>query len=343
MEAAVFRGVGNPLSIEDVEAPQIRPGDLLIKVEYCGICGSDLHATEEGALVVPDGQILGHEFTGTVVETGAEAGPEWQVGQTVTAVPVNACADCGRTCRLGMGIHCPNNIITGFGAPGAYAEYIRVDSGNALRLPDGLSLRDGATAEPLSVGHHVIDKAQMRPGTDVLVIGAGPIGLSCAAFARFAGARNVVVSEFAENRRQRALAMGATAAVDPAAGDVAAQYAEIAGGPPELVIECVGVPGMLDLCIGLVKHQGKVMVCGVCTKADSFIPLAALAKEVCLQWALGYKKRDFEVVLDLLASGRIDPKPLVTHVIGFDDLADRFEKLRTPTDECKILLRPARD
>ena len=150
MEAAVFRGVGNPLSIERVEAPSVRPGDLLIKVEYCGICGSDLHATEAGALVVPDGQILGHEFTGTVVETGGDVGTDWKVGDHVTAVPVNACADCGRQCRLGMGIHCPNNIITGFGAPGAYAEYIRVDAGNALRLPQGLSFREGATAEPLS-------------------------------------------------------------------------------------------------------------------------------------------------------------------------------------------------
>ena len=228
MEAAVFRGVGNPLSIEHVDEPAVRPGDLLIKVEYCGICGSDLHATEAGALVVPDGQILGHEFTGTVVEVGAEAGSDWKVGDQVTAVPVNACAECGRQCRLGMGIHCPNNIITGFGAPGAYAEYIRVDAGNALRLPQGLSFREGATAEPLSVGHHVIDKAGMRPGTDVLVIGAGPIGLSCTAFARFAGARHVVVSEFAENRRERALAMGATAAIDPNAGDVDEQYRAIA-------------------------------------------------------------------------------------------------------------------
>ena len=153
----------------------------------------------------------------------------------------------------------------------------------------------------------------------------------------------MVVSEFAENRRERALAMGATAAIDPNAGDVDEQYRAIAGGRPDLVIECVGVPGMLELCINLVKHQGKVMVCGVCTKEDSFIPLAALAKEVCLQWALGYKPRDFEVVLDLLANGRIDPAPLITHVIGFDDLATRFEKLRTPTDECKVLLRPQRD
>ncbi len=342
MEAAVFRGVGNPLSIEQVSDPEPRPGDLLIKVEYCGICGSDLHATQEGALVVPDGMILGHEFTGEIVDIGAEVGPGWTLGERVTAVPVNACEDCGRQCKLGMGIHCPNNLITGFGVPGAYAEYIRVDAGNVLKLPKGLGLREGAIAEPLAVGHHVIDKAAMRPGSNVLVIGAGPIGLSCATFARFAGARHAVVSEFSESRRRRAEAMGATASLDPEAGDVAEQFAAIAGGAPDLVIECVGVPGMLEQCLELVKHQGKVMVCGVCTKPETFIPLTALAKEACLQWALGYVPRDFEVVLDLLAAGRIDPEPMVTHVIGFDDLAAQFEKLRRPTDECKILLRPQR-
>ncbi len=340
MQAAVFHGVGTPLAIEEVDKPELRPGDVMIKIEYCGICGSDLHATQEGDLVVPDGMILGHEFTGEIVEIGAEAGDEWQLGQRVTAVPVNACDDCGRQCKFGRGIHCANNLITGFGVPGAYAEYIRVDSGNVLSLPEGLGLREGAAAEPLAVGHHVIDKVAMRPGTNVLIIGAGPIGLSCATFARHCGARHVVVSEKSENRRTRAEQMGATATLDPGAGDVAEGYAALTGGPPDLVIECVGVPGMLGMCIDLVKFQGKVMVCGVCTQAETFVPLAALAKEVCLQWALGYQKRDFEVVLDLLANGRIDPQPMITHVIGFEDLSKRFEDLRTPTDECKILLRP---
>ena len=85
------------------------------------------------------------------------------------------------------------------------------------------------------------------------------------------------------------------------------------------------------------------MICGVCTRPESFIPLTALAKEACLQWALGYTPRDFEVVLDLLTSGRVNAQPMITHVIGFEDLAEKFEKLRKPTDECKILLRPRRD
>lgn len=340
MRAAVFDGVGKPLVIKDVEKPETRPGDLLIKVDYCGICGSDLHCTQPGDLVVPEGQILGHEYTGEIVEVGADASTDWKVGERVTAVPVNACEDCGRQCKEGMGIHCPNNIITGFGIPGAYAEYIRVDAGNALRLPENVGMREGATAEPLAVGHHVIDKADMRPGSNVLIIGAGPIGLACATFSKLSGARHVVVSEYAEPRRERAIAMGATAAIDPAHVDVAEAFAEMAGGPPDLVIECVGVPGMIGQCVELVKHQGKVMVCGVCTQAESFVPLTALAKEVCLQWVLGYEKRDFEVVLDFLAAGRIDPQPLITHEIGFDDLSATFEKLRKPTDECKILLRP---
>jgi len=306
MRAAVFHGVGKPLVIEEVSDPDVLPGDLLIKVDYCGICGSDLHCTQPGDLVVPEGQILGHEFTGNVVEVGSAAGGDWKVGDRVTAVPVNACDECDRQCKLGMGIHCPNNIITGFGIPGAYAEYIRVDATNVLRLPDGVGFREGATAEPFAVGHHVIDKARMRPGSNVLVIGAGPIGLSCATFAILAGARNVVVSEYAEPRRERALRMGATAVIDPAKRDVAEAFADLAGGLPDLVIECVGVPGMIGLCIDLVKPQGKVMVCGVCTQPETFVPLAALATKV----GLGDPRLEAET-----AHGRLGQAPLDRIVI----------------------------
>lgn len=341
MRAAIFHGVDKQLTVEQVSVPEVRPGDLLIKVEYCGICGSDLHATQSGELVVPDGTVLGHEFSGEVVAKGDDVDTEWQVGDRVTAVPVNACQECGRQCKYGMGIHCPNNIITGFTleAPGAYSEYIRADAGNVLRLPKQVGFKEGATAEPLAVGHHVIDKAQMRPGSNVLVIGGGPIGLASTAFARFSGARHVVMSEYSELRRNIALSMGATDTINPETEDVAEAFTKLTGGPPDIVIECVGVPGMLGQCIDLVAHQGKVMVCGVCTKPDSFVPLAALAKEVCLQWALGYQKRDFEVVLDLIASGRIDPSPMISHIIGFDELPARFEALRQPTDECKVLIK----
>lgn len=342
MSAAVFEGLGKPLTVKDVPRPDPGPNDLVLRVGYCGICGSDLHATQPGALVVPEGTVLGHEFAGEVVAVGSALSGQWQEGERVTAVPVNACDDCGNVCRYGMGIHCPNNRITGFetSVPGAYAQYVRVNAANVVRLPEGVSLEQGATAEPLAVGHHVMDKAGMRPGSRVLVIGGGPIGLACVAFARLAGARHAILSEYNANRRQVAAAMGATATIDPAAGPVSEQYATIAGGPPDLVIECVGIPGMLGECIELVRHQGKVMVCGVCTEPESFVPLTALAKEACLQWALGYEQRDFEVVLDHMASGRLDPAPMVSHVIGFDELPGRFEALRQPTDECKVLIRP---
>lgn len=342
MQAAVFPGLGEPLALKELSRPEIGPTELLVRVGYCGVCGSDLHATQPGDLVVPEGTILGHEFSGEIAAVGEAVREDWQVGERVTAVPVQACGDCHRVCKYGLGIHCPNNTITGFDpiAQGAYAEYVRVESANAVRLPEAVSLEAGATVEPLSVGLHAVAKAVMAPGSDVLVIGGGPIGLACIAAARVAGARHAVLSEFNEKRRAIAQAMGATAAIDPEAGDVAEQYGAIAGGPPDIVFECVGVPGMLGQCIELVKHQGKVIACGVCTKAESFVPLTALAKEACLQWALGYGKRDFEVVVDLIASGRLDPAPMISHVIGLDALPQRFEALRTPTDECKVLIRP---
>ncbi|MGF1606482.1 MAG: zinc-binding dehydrogenase [Rhodothalassiaceae bacterium] len=343
MKAAVFEAIGQPLRVTERPAPAPGPRDVIIQVNWCGICGSDLHATQPGDLVVPAGTILGHEFSGTIAAVGEVAAAEWRIGERVTAVPIQACGACDGQCRLGMGIHCPNNTIIGFSpeAQGAYAGAVRVDMGNVLRLPADVDLRMGATAEPLAVGHHVIDKAAMRPGASVLVLGGGPIGLACTQFARHYGARSVLLSDFSVGRRKIALQMGADDVIDAGAGDAGAAFEARTGRRPDVILECVGVPGMLHQCIEAVAPQGKIMVCGVCTQAESFVPLTALAKEACLQWVLGYTKRDFEIVLELMAARRIDPTPMISHEIGLDDLPHRFEALRRPTDECKVLVSTA--
>lgn len=179
MKAAVFRGVDRLLSIEDVPLPQAGPGELVLRVHYCGVCGSDLHSTHPGLFTVKSGTILGHEFSGEIVESGA---PAWNVGERVTALPNNACSSCladgHRECRDGLGMICPANRLTGFSPnrPGALAEYVKVPVGQALRLPDAVGEREGALIEPLA------DR--------VLVIGGGPIGLAVSAFSRQAGARS---------------------------------------------------------------------------------------------------------------------------------------------------------
>lgn len=343
MKAAVFRGLGNPLAIETVVDPEIRDGEVLLKVAYCGICGSDLHATAEGVFVVPDGTVLGHEFSGEVVRSADLA---WTKGDRLTSVPVNACADetCKRlgACKNDLGILCPNNRITGLAVdvPGAYAEYVKVGARQALRLPDGVSYQEGALVEPLAVGLHAVRKAKLGVGARILIIGAGPIGLSVAAFARLAGAREVVVSEMNATRREKSMAMGATAVIDPASENTAEAFARIAGCPPDAIFECVGVRGLIQQCIDLSRPRGLLVVVGVCMMEDTVVPISAILKELNIQFVLGYVSEDFEIVLDAIAKKTINAMPMVSDIVGFDELPAAFEALRRPKGQIKVLIRP---
>jgi (R,R)-butanediol dehydrogenase/meso-butanediol dehydrogenase/diacetyl reductase len=343
MRAAVFHELGKPLQIETVSKPQAGPGEIVLKVHYCGICGSDLHATHPGVFVVPDGTILGHEFAGEIVESGA---PGWEIGEMATALPNNACEDCRnlglRECKDNLGIMCPKNTLTGFhpSAQGAYAEYVKFSANEALRLPSTVKSREGAAVEPLAVGLHAVNKGKVTVGERVLIMGGGPIGLAVAIFSKLAGARDVVVSEFASARREAAGALGATAVIDPSKQDVAEVFARKTGGQPDVIFECVGVPGMIQKAIDLSRPFGRIVVVGVCMVEDTMTPISAIFKEANIQYVLGYGRPDWRLVLDLLDSGRVDPRPMITNVIGLEELPSAFESLRRPTTQIKVMVCP---
>lgn len=343
MKAAVFHELGKPLAVESVPKPQAGPGEIVLKVHYCGICGSDLHSTHPGVFVVPDGTILGHEFAGEIVESGA---PGWKIGEMATALPNNACADCKAMglgeCKDHLGIMCPKNTLTGFhpSAQGAYAEYVKFSASEALRLPSAVKSREGATVEPLAVGLHAVNRGKVTMGESVLVMGGGPIGLAVAVFAKLAGARDVILSEYAPARREAAGSLGATAVIDPAKEDVAEAFARKAGRPPDIIFECVGVPGMIQKCIDLSRPFGRIVVVGVCMVEDKTVPISAIFKEINIQYILGYGRPDWRLVLDLLDAGRVDPKPMITDVISLEQLPDAFEALRKPTSQIKVMVRP---
>ena len=209
------------------------------------------------------------------------------------------------------------------------------------RLPTGVGFDEGAMVEPLAVAHHAVAMAELGTADDVLVVGAGPIGVAVALFARLAGARNVVVSERFADRRALAIAAGATATIDPGAGPVAPAFAALAGRAPPVVFECVGVPGLIQQCIDVAGIRGRVVVAGACFQDDSIKPVAALGKEVSLRFSQCYTERDFEAVIAAIAAGRADPEPLHTRTIGFDALPAAFDALRKPSADCKILIDPA--
>jgi 2-desacetyl-2-hydroxyethyl bacteriochlorophyllide A dehydrogenase len=293
--------------------------------------------------VVPDGTILGHEFAGEIVESGS---PLWKVGEMATALPNNACEDCRKLglmkCKDDMGIMCPKNTLTGFhpSTQGAYAEYVKFSCEEALRLPSAVKAREGAAVEPLAVGLHAVNKGKVALGERVLILGGGPIGLATAVFSKLAGARDVIVSEFAPARREAAGAMGATGVIDPSKEDVAEAFARQAGGPPDIIFECVGVPGMIPKAVDLSRTWGRIVVVGVCMVEDPWVPMSAIFKETNIQYVLGYGRPDWRLVLDLLDSGRVDPRPMITDIVSLDELPAAFEALRKPSTQIKVMVRP---
>ncbi len=341
MRALEFHETGRPLRIIERSPPASAPGEVVVKVAYCGICGSDVHATEASASQVGRGTVLGHEFSGEVVQSGD---PVWKAGDRVIGVPLKPCDECHPlgTCKDGLGILCPSNRIIGMSpeAPGGYAEYVRIHGRQLLRVPDRIALDAAALAEPLAVGAHAVRLAGQLLGRRVLVIGAGPIGLATTAFARRAGARDVVVSELDFDRRERALRLGASAIVDPAIGPLAASFRDLTGGPPEIVFECVGVPGVLAQCIDVAGIRGRIVVVGVCRHEDRIVPRAAIRKELLLQFVLGYTSEDFQLSLDLLGSAGFDAGAMITGRVTFEELPGVFESLRHPNAHGKVLLEP---
>ncbi len=337
MRAAFFHGIGQPLSVEQVPEPLPEPGEIVLAVGACGICGSDLHASEVPDYGLKPGTVLGHEFAGTVVRS---ADPAWQPGDRAAVIPFALCAECepAGECRDGLVPVCTRMRGLGFSpaAPGGYAQQVKARGSQALRLPDSVSLQDGALLEPLAVAQHAVALAGVRAGMTVLVVGAGPIGLGVAAIAALVGAV-VTVSEPAAGRRERALRVGAAAVLDPVAEDPAPAFRAA-----EVIIECVGIPGMLQRCVEMARPHGRIVVVGVCMEEDRIRPRMAIRKELALQFAFAYTRDDFAAVLDHLAAGRLRGGDFVTSVIGLDALPETFEALRRPSAEVKVLVDPTR-
>jgi (R,R)-butanediol dehydrogenase/meso-butanediol dehydrogenase/diacetyl reductase len=197
--------------------------------------------------------------------------------------------------------------------------------------------------EPLAVGIHAVRVADLKAGSRVLIIGAGPIGLTVALWARFFGAGEVVVSEMAATRVELARQMGATGVITPDPGadaeSLGAQFADLAGGPPDIIFECVGAPGLLQQCIELAPQRGKIIPVGVCEQPDAITPFFGLVKELQIQFAIAYTRDDFETCIAMLAEGRIDVSPMITDVVSLEELPQAFEALRTPSHQCKVLTR----
>ena len=340
MKAAVFDVPGKPMEVRDVEVPQPGPGQLLIKVKRCGICGSDLHLTDtHSRWNPPSGTVMGHEFSGEVVDLGDGTQHEWKEGDRLAALPYIGCGECYQ-CLSGEPFHCPRALALPTGdLVGGFGEYAVVGAREAVRLADAVSWEEGAFTEPLAVGLHAVALSSVRPGAPVLILGAGPVGLAIAACARLMGAGPVIVSARTERHGDLARTMGATEFMinDEHLGE---RFARLAGGPPEIVFEGVGLPGMMELCGNLVAVKGEIVMAGACNGDETFFAITPTVKELTYRFAACYTIRDFASAQEMIATHRIDMMPMFDGTVSLGEFPQAFEQLRTDKSVCKLMLAP---
>jgi len=319
--------------VEEVPEPAPGPGELVLRVQGCGICGSDLHLHHSGLL--PAGAIMGHEFSGELVESVSG----FRAGERFCAIPTLSFGRCPK-CLTGLSAYCANGSrAIGLGpAPGALAEYVAVAAHNAVRLPDGVGPELGALVEPLAVGLHAVEVAKIRPDEAVLVLGAGPVGLAITLWLRHLGTRVVIVSEKSEGRREVAARLGASEVVEPSGLLPAAQ--RLAPEGIDVVFEATGVPGLIAQGLSSARFRGRVVVVGVCSHPDTIFPLAGILKEATVHFVLAYEASDFRYTVAMLEQERIDPAPMVTDRIGLAEVPAMFDTLTAPTTQAKVLIDP---
>ncbi len=328
-----MQGLHKPLIIEIIDDPTPGAGELVVKVGRCGICGSDLHMTEDATFGKGAGDVLGHEFAGEVVALGK--GTEGvALGDLVSVIPLTSCGICA-ACRSGEVAWCAQFGLQG----GGYAEYAVTRPNQCVKLPMSASMADGAIIEPLAVALHGVNMSGLKAGDTVLILGAGPIGLAVAFWARRKGAAEIILQDVVDHQQARALDMGASGfVVDP--NDPVGGAERALGGKADIVFECVGIPGLIEQAVSQVRNRGTILLLGLCTRPDTFNSFAMLSKEVRLITSAFFTRGEYEMALDVLDAGAAEPRLLVTDTITLADTPDRFEALRTRTHQCKVLIAP---
>lgn len=334
MRAARFTGLGERLEFGTLPDPVPGAGEVLVKVARCGICGSDLHMAEDPAYGACPGDVFGHEFAGEVVDLGQGA-EGLRKGDLVSVIPLKSCGQCEH-CRKGEVQWCAAFGLQG----GGYAEYALTRPNQCVQLPQSASLADGAIIEPLAVALHGVRLSGLKAGDSALVLGAGPIGLAVAFWARRMGAGRVVVQDIADWQRDRALAMGADAFIADASDPVGASDGAFPLGKPDVVFECVGIPGLIAQAVQQVRNRGTILLLGLCTRPDTFNSFAMLQKEVRLVTSAFFTRQDYEDALDALSAGAVEPRLMVTETIGLEQVPDMFAALKQRTQQCKVLIAP---
>ena len=351
MKATRFYGP-HDLRTDEIDEPELQPGTVKIKVDWTGICGTDLHEYEEGPIFCPSpghphplsGEsvpvILGHEFAGVATEV-ADGVTHINVGDKVAVDPIYNCGDCA-PCRAGSYNLC---VIVGYvglsGRGGGFAEYVVVQADRVHGLGD-VPTDIGALVEPLAVAHHAISRSGAKPGDSVVVFGAGPIGLFVIALLKAQGIDRIFSVELSSIRKAKATRAGASMVLDPSEVDVVERIKEETNGlGADVAFECVGVNAAIQSAIEALRFHGTLVNISIWGHKAEVDMLTLLMKELTVKGSFAYAN-DHAPVIELLKSGKLDVADFITGRIAVEDVYEQgFRQLIDNKEEnVKILVHP---
>jgi (R,R)-butanediol dehydrogenase / meso-butanediol dehydrogenase / diacetyl reductase len=325
MKAAVTTD-DHGFEVVELRDPTPEPDQLVIRVTACGVCGSDIKAQP----FAPAGMVMGHELGGEVVAVGLHT-DSWREGINVAVLPVISCGSC-QYCRAGLVSHCPESRYIGMGAAGGFAEYAAVPARHCFAVPVEVPAAYSALVEPFAVGLHGVHSAEIGPGDDVLVVGAGGVGLTTLIWALREGGARVTVADPDARRRDSASSMGAT--------DVLASVSEAELGGYDVVVECVGRPELVQVCQPALRPRGRLVVSGACAEPTCIEPITALLKELTVRYSVAYSTDEFHEVVTAFGHGDIDPTPTVGPRFGLDRIAEAFDAVREARVRGRVSVTP---
>ena len=323
--------------VQEVPRPRIGPDEILVEVLASSICGTDLRIIRNGHRKLADGQtiILGHEFAGRVVEVGPELNGAGGLaeGTAVGVAPNIGCGSCPM-CRRGLPNMCPDYCAFGINMDGSHARYVRIpraaiDQGCVIPLPAALAFEDATLIEPLSCAVNGSLACRIKAGETVVIFGGGPMGLLHLMLARTSGAAQVVLVEPEAHRAQKARQLGADETINPAAEDVGRRILALTGGRgADVIITACSVPTVQEQALGLLAPFGRLCLFGGLPKDQAVIRLDSNLihyRNLVVTGVTGGSPGDFRIAMDLIATGRLDVKSVVSHVFEFEQVDQAFE------------------
>ena len=328
MKTAVMTGL-RKIAFEKRPIPEPADDEALVKIEYVGVFGSDLHYFESGRIgdyVVEPPFVLGHEAAGTVVKVGKDV-TNVRPGDRVALEPGKTCGKC-EFCRTGRYNLCPDVVF--FATPpvgGVFQEYAAHEAALCFKLPDNVSTLEGALIEPLAVGFHAANQAGAQPGRTAVVIGSGCIGLVSMLALRARGVQTVIVTDVMDARLAKAKELGATAVLNDTREEPAAAVKRLTGGMgADIVIETAGAPATGRQAVELAKKGGTIVFVAYTKSGDVTLPMSlALDKELTFKTVFRYR-HIYPMAIEAVASGAVNLKGLVTNLFDFDDLQEALDR-----------------